>query len=97
MYGDQLITRTRELSGLVQQARVQVHGIFTAPPRSLLKSTRKVSGKTVGRQLTEAEAGIYREWINNRRELQRILGEMEKASAKAGEILLREVKDPTTD
>jgi hypothetical protein len=54
--------------------------------------TRKVSGKTVGRQLTEAEAGLYQEWINNRRELQRILGEMEKTSAKAGEILLRQAK-----
>lgn len=54
--------------------------------------TRKVSGKTVGRQLTEAEAGLYQEWINNRRELQRILGEMEKTSAKAGEILLRQTK-----
>jgi hypothetical protein len=54
--------------------------------------TRKVSGKTEGRQLTEAEASLYEEWIDNRRELQRILGEMEKTSAKAGEILLRQAK-----
>jgi hypothetical protein len=51
-----------------------------------------VSGKTEGRQLTEAEASLYEEWIDNRRELQRILGEMEKTSAKAGEILLRQAK-----
>lgn len=53
--------------------------------------SRAVGGKTVSRRLNEAEADLYREWIGNRRALERIVGEMERVSAAAGEILLRQV------
>ena len=65
------------------------------PPRlhgPYYQLTRKLCGNTVGRPLSDAEADLYQEWINNRRELQRILGEIEKTSAKVGEILLCQTK-----
>jgi len=51
-----------------------------------------VSGKTVSRRLNDAEAELYRQWIANRRRLERIVAEMEtlSAAAAAGEILLRQ-------
>ncbi len=52
--------------------------------------TKKVRGKTVSRQLTPAEAELFQGWIANRRQLQRVVREMERVSAKAGEILLRQ-------
>lgn len=53
--------------------------------------SRAVAGKTVSRRLSEEEALLYREWIDNRRRLERIVIEMEDVSAAAGEILLRRV------
>ena len=38
--------------------------------------TRKARGKTVGLKLTEDELVLYREWIANNRELERIVREM---------------------
>ena len=52
--------------------------------------TRKVRGKTVSRQLSPAEAELFQEWIANRRQLQRVTRDLERVSAKAGEILLRQ-------
>ncbi len=52
--------------------------------------TKKVRGKTVSRQLTPAEAALFQEWISNRRQLQRVTRDLERVSAKAGEILLRQ-------
>lgn len=52
--------------------------------------TRKVAGKTVTRRLDEAEAGLYRQWIANGRQLTKIVAQMEKVSANAGELLLRQ-------
>jgi hypothetical protein len=54
--------------------------------------SRAVSGRTVSRRLSEAEAGLYREWIDNRRQLEAILEEMYDVSAAAGGILLDRVK-----
>ena len=34
--------------------------------------TRKARGKTVGLKLAEDELGLYREWIENNRELERL-------------------------
>jgi len=51
--------------------------------------SRAVAGKTISRRLSQPEADLYREWISNRRRLERIVTEMEKISAAAGEILLR--------
>ena len=56
--------------------------------------SRAVAGKTVSRRLTEPEADLYRQWIANRRHLEQIVTEMEKISASAGDILLRQHTSP---
>ncbi|WP_343577738.1 DUF6788 family protein [Mycobacterium sp.] len=53
--------------------------------------SRAIAGKTVSRRLDEHEAELYREWIANRRRLERVVFQMEEVSAAAGEILLRQV------
>ena len=45
--------------------------------------TRKARGKTVGLRLTEDERVLYREWIANNRELERIVTEMRRVSSRA--------------
>ncbi len=45
--------------------------------------TRKARGKTVGMMLTEDERPLYREWIKNNRNLERLLREMRKVSTRA--------------
>lgn len=45
--------------------------------------TRKARGKTVGLKLTEDELVLYREWIANNRELERIVREMRHISSQA--------------
>lgn len=57
--------------------------------------SRATAGKTVSRRLNEPEADLYREWIANRRHVERIITEMEKISAAAGDILLRQTATPT--
>ncbi|MDA8183009.1 MAG: hypothetical protein M0035_01035 [Actinomycetota bacterium] len=52
--------------------------------------SRTRDGKTEGRRLDDREAALYREWIDNRRRLDRIIARMEEVSAAAGEILLRQ-------
>jgi len=54
--------------------------------------SRAVNGKTVSRRLNPAQADLYRTWIANRKRLEEIVTEMEKLSARAGEILLRQAK-----
>lgn len=54
--------------------------------------SRAVAGKTVSRRLSETEAELYREWIANRRNLERVISQMEEISAAAGAILLAQVK-----
>ena len=44
--------------------------------------TRKARGKTVGLKLTEDELGLYREWIENNRELERLVKEMRRISSQ---------------
>lgn len=56
--------------------------------------SRTVDGKTESRRLDEHEAALYREWIDNRRHLERIVARMEEVSASAGEILLRQAARP---
>ena len=56
--------------------------------------SRAVAGKTVSRRLNEREAEIYRGWIANRRRLEEIVAEMERISAAAGELLLRQASPP---
>ena len=65
------------------------------PRRRLLQWSRAVKGKTVSRRLTENEAELYRSWIDNRRRLEAIVAEIEKVSAAAGKILLRQAATST--
>jgi hypothetical protein len=51
--------------------------------------SRAIAGKTVSRRLNETEAELYRDWIANRKRLDAIITQMDKISADAGEILLR--------
>ena len=44
--------------------------------------TRKARGKTVGMRLTEDELVLYQEWIENNRELERIVREMRGLSSR---------------
>ena len=48
----------------------------------------KVNGKTVTRTLSEDEATLYREWIENDRELRKILKDMRRASEQATHLIL---------
>lgn len=54
--------------------------------------SRTREGKTESRRLDEGEAELYREWIDNRRRLERIVTEMERVSESAGEVLLRRAR-----
>lgn len=56
--------------------------------------TRKLAGKTVTTRLTEGQAARYTEWINNQRELRRVLGEMEDISRQAAELILGKTPEP---
>ena len=56
--------------------------------------SRAVAGKTVSRRLNQSEAELYRSWIANRRHLEQIIAQMEKISADAGELLLRQSPPP---
>jgi hypothetical protein len=53
----------------------------------------KVNGKTVTRNLTDKEAKLYKEWIDNDRELRTIIKAMRQASEQATQLILgNEVK-----
>ena len=54
--------------------------------------TRKVRGKTVTVRLTEQHAERVRDWIENGRQLDRIVVDMEKLSLRMTERLLRQTK-----
>lgn len=56
--------------------------------------SKAAAGKTVSRRLNEPEADLYRQWIANRRRLERIVAEMEALSTAASEILLRRAATP---
>lgn len=57
--------------------------------------TRYDSGKTITRRLTEPQARLYREWIDNRRRLAGIIAEMEKVGEQAAELLLQQTEART--
>lgn len=50
--------------------------------------TTKKAGKTVSRSLSEQQAEILKQWIENRRELEHTLDEMKKLSQEAYETIL---------
>ena len=51
--------------------------------------TRKDRGKTVGMRLTEDELVLYQEWIENNRELERLVKEMRGLSSRVLAFILR--------
>jgi len=51
--------------------------------------SRALNGKTLSRRLNENQAELYRDWIANRKRLDAIITAMEKVSADAGEVMLR--------
>lgn len=65
------------------------------PPRRhgpYFQWSQTIDDKTESRRLNEREAQLYREWIANRPQLERIVVQMEEVSASAGEILLRQTR-----
>lgn len=50
--------------------------------------TRKVKGKTVTVRLTQEQAGLMRQWIDNGRRLEGIVADMERVSQRMTEPLL---------
>ena len=50
--------------------------------------TAKKAGKTVTRRLTPREAELYQEWIENDRQLRRLVDEMHTVAGEASEIIL---------
>lgn len=68
-----------------------------SPPRPhgpYYQLTCKIAGKTVTTRLTEGQAARYAEWINNQRELRRLLGEMEDISRQAAQLILHKPPEP---
>lgn len=53
----------------------------------------KVDGKTVNRRLSEKEAALYIEWINNDRRARELLAKMREVAAKATALILEEEAD----
>jgi len=56
--------------------------------------SRAKDGKTITRRITAAQAGLYKEWIANRRRALGIIAMIEDVSERAGELLLKEVSRP---
>jgi hypothetical protein len=50
--------------------------------------TAKVDGKTITRRLTEQQATLYSQWIDNDRQLRHIITQMRQTAAKATQLLL---------
>lgn len=55
--------------------------------------TRKVRGKTVTVRLSEGEARLLKEWIENGRRLNRIIDQMEQVSYRLTQQALRALPD----
>ncbi len=50
--------------------------------------TTKKAGKTISKALSEKQAEILSQWIDNRRSLERIIGDMQKLSQEAYEVII---------
>jgi hypothetical protein len=69
-----------------QATRPTLHGPY-------YQWTRKVRGKTVTVRVSADEARLLKEWIANGRQLDRIVGEMQRVSYRLTERLLRALPD----
>jgi hypothetical protein len=56
--------------------------------------TAKVNNKTVTRRLSEGEAELYQEWIDNDRRMRRLIQQMRQVAAKAAELRLSALAGP---
>ena len=56
--------------------------------------TAKINGKTVTRRLSETEAKLYQEWIDNDRRLRHLIQQMRQVAAKATELKLKQAANP---
>ena len=54
--------------------------------------TAKINGKTVTRRLTDAEARLYQQWIDNDRQLRALIEQMRDVSAKATRLIMQGVE-----
>ena len=52
--------------------------------------TAKVDGKTVTRRLSQTEAELYQEWIDNDRQLRAITAQMRHVAAEATDLIMEE-------
>jgi len=52
--------------------------------------TAKVEGKTITRRLSQAEAELYQQWIDNDRHLRAITAQMRTIAAEATTLLMQE-------
>ena len=50
----------------------------------------KVNGKTVNRRLSEREAALYNEWLDNHRRAKALFAQMHELAAKATELILEQ-------
>jgi hypothetical protein len=55
--------------------------------------TAKQNGKTVTRRLNADEAKLYQEWIDNDRQMRRLIQRMRQLAAKAGQLRLKDAAD----
>jgi alkanesulfonate monooxygenase SsuD/methylene tetrahydromethanopterin reductase-like flavin-dependent oxidoreductase (luciferase family) len=51
--------------------------------------TAKIDGKTVTRRLTQTEADLYQQWIDNDRQLRQTIAQMREIAAQATGLLLK--------
>jgi hypothetical protein len=56
--------------------------------------TWKEAGKTVSRRLSADEARLYQAWLDNRRQLDSVIAQMQAVSRRAGEYLLADMGRP---
>lgn len=55
--------------------------------------TAKVDGKTMTRRLSQTEADLYQEWIDNDRQLRAITTQMRDIAAEASDLILKQAKN----
>lgn len=54
--------------------------------------TAKINGKTVTRRLSNEQARLYQQWINNDRQLRKIISQMRQVADKATELIMEQAK-----
>jgi hypothetical protein len=52
--------------------------------------TAKIDGKTITRRLTEREAALYQEWIDNDRQLRALIDQMRDTARHATHLILED-------